>query len=204
MTLEVEEINRKLVDYYGIETESNNPMFRIIWGPDQYEYRESDVTPNGIHLIHPTVQYLPKYKGVYQDRWILERLVIVPDFQQRELGGLRKSYEPLWTFENAYDGTYLPANLSAARFVIDAVLAASGKKSLAIYKEMMEKEQNKEGRLSKLMEELFGDESSLMLRTVTGEAVAYTGPTFEEKINGSTRLDEQQSSNTSSANKSDG
>jgi hypothetical protein len=30
-------------------------------------------------------------------------------------------------------------------------------------------------RIDKLQEELFGDESSLLLRTVTGEAVAYTG-----------------------------
>lgn len=178
---DVIEINKRLIDHYGIETDSNNPMFRVVWSEDEYEYRESSITPNGIHLIQPQVQYLPKYEHLTRDRWILERLVLVPEQHQRELGGIKKSYEPLWTFENAFDGTYLPAKWEAAKFAIDCVLAATGKASLAAYKEMIEKEEDREGRLRELHEQLYGDESSLQLRTVTGEAVAYTGPSKMEK-----------------------
>lgn len=175
MTSEVQEINQKLIDHYGLETESNNPIYRIVWSDEEYEYRASDVTANGIKLLQPQIQYLPKYNYIV-NRWILEKLVLVPEWQQRELGGIKKSYEPLFVFQNAHDGTYLPAKWEAAAFAIDCTLAATGKVSLAKYKEMLEKDKNKEARLNELQEQLFGDESSLEGRTITGEAVAYTGP----------------------------
>src|SRR6516162_1663463 len=65
----------------------------------------------------------------------------------------------------------------ACKFVVDVVYAAMGKKSLAKYVDEEAKNplEEQEKRINKLQEELFGDESSLLLRTVTGEAVAYTG-----------------------------
>jgi len=59
------------------------------------------------------------------------------------------------------------------------VYAAQGKKSLVKYADPESTEveaiQEKHKRVDKLVEELFGDESSLLGRTITGEAVGYTG-----------------------------
>jgi hypothetical protein len=65
----------------------------------------------------------------------------------------------------------------ACKFVIDSLYAALGKKSMAKYVDEMAKNpvETQEKNIKELMEELFGDESSLLGRTITGEAVAYTG-----------------------------
>lgn len=179
---DVIEINKKLVDYYGIETESSNPIWRVVWSSEEMEYRESTHTPGGMELLFPQVQYLPKYKHYIVDRWILERLVLIPEWQQKELAGNQKSYEPIWVFQNGYDGTYLPAKWEVAQFVIDLVYAAQGKSSVAKYKDEENTPEARQVRINKLQEELFGSESELLGRTITGEAVAYTGPSkIEEK-----------------------
>jgi hypothetical protein len=127
-------------------------------------------------MLSPEVLELPKYQWV-KDRWILERLCLVPDIHVGELPTQRVSYECMYPFQNAYTEEALPPNYEACEFVINTVYAAMGKKSLRKY---VDEEENhpvevKEQRIKKLTEELFGDESSLLGRTITGEAVAYTG-----------------------------
>lgn len=172
---DIQIINKKLIDYYGIDTVTGQPIWRISWSNDQYEKRRSEYTPEGLQLLYPEVQLLPKYQWV-KDRWILERLVLVPDIHVDELPTQKQSYEILWKFESQL-GEALPPTFKAAKFVVDTVMAAMGKKSMRKYvdDEAQNPIDSRAQRIDKLTEELFGDESSLLGRTITGEAVAYTG-----------------------------
>lgn len=165
-------LNERLKEYFGIDTESTDPIFRVVWSDAQYENRLTDRTPTGIQLLTPQVTKLPKYQWV-KAKYILERLVIVPELQQIELAGLQKSYEPLWVFENK-KGEAVPPVWEAIKMIIDTMYAALGKSSLAKYVDEEAKNpiEAREKRIAKIEEELFGDESFLLGRTITGEAVA--------------------------------
>lgn len=171
----IETLNKRLVDHFGIDSEGSEPIFRIVWSSDEYEHRLSETTKEGLSLIRPEVQYLPKYQWC-RERWILERLVIVPDVNVGDIPATKKSYEPLWVFQDNRDG-YLPPIWNATKLIIDTLYAALGKKSMAKYVDDEAKNpvEAKQERINKLVEELFGDESNLLGRTITGEAVAYTG-----------------------------
>lgn len=178
LTEPIESINKQLVDLFGIDTITSQPMFRVVWAADQLEKRISKFTLEGLEMMYPQVMELPKYNQRdknWKDRFILERLVLVPEVNQSELT-TALSYEPLWVFRDRLDN-YLPPTLWACKFVIDTLFAAMGKKGMRKYVDAEEKnpQEEKEKRINKLEEELFGDESALLGRTITGEAVAYTG-----------------------------
>jgi len=168
---EIKRINRQLESHFGISTDDMCPMWRVVWSEDQVEKRKSDVTASGIQLLSPEIMEFKKYSYI-KDRFLLENWVIIPEFQQNELCGLKKSYECMWNFSNAF-GEAVQPTFEACKFVIDAVNAAKGKSSLRKYVEPEEEGNTPEAiekRTNKLVEELFGDESGLLLRTVTGEA----------------------------------
>jgi len=168
LTEKIETINSQLVNLFGINTVNGLPMWRVVWSEDQFEKRAVTTTDNGIVLLQPVVKEFPKYRHYIREKYILERLVLIPESQQNELPVTKLSYEPIWTFMDAY-GNYLPPSLPAAKFVIDSLYAAMGKKSLASYKDP-DVDQPKErhlARVEKLESELFGNETS------TGDALAY-------------------------------
>jgi|SRR5262245_31704513 len=183
LPMAVQQINRDLMELFGIDSDGGGAIWRVSWSNDQYEKRLTDHTEKGVQLIHAEVRNMPKYSWI-KDRWILERLCLVPDVNVGDLPSERKSYECMWKFENAYTGEALPPNLQVAKFVVDTVYAAMGKSSMAKYVDEEAKNpiESREKRINALQEELFGDESSLLGRTITGEAVAYTG---EPKIKAS-------------------
>jgi hypothetical protein len=173
---DIKQINQQLIDYFGVDTVTGQAMWRVAWSNDQYEKRMCAYTPEGLQLLYPQVFTMPKYQWV-KNRWILERLCIVPEINQNELIDDKISYEIIYFFENETTKQPIPPLFKACKFVVDAVYASMGKKSMRKYVDEEAKnpmEAQKE-RIDKLQEELFGDESSLLLRTVTGEAVAYTG-----------------------------
>jgi hypothetical protein len=176
LTESVSEINRQLVDLFGIDTITGMPIFRVVWSNDQLEKRLVDTTDTGIILLNPEVRQVPKYKQWIIDKYVLERLVLIPDVNKSELPSQKLSYEPLWVFMNE-KGEALPPVLWACKFVIDTVYAAMGKKSLRKYVDAEEQNpvEEREKRIATLTEELFGDESGLLGTTITGETVAYTG-----------------------------
>jgi len=169
-------INKRLVDHFGVDTVTGSAMWRISWSNDQYEKRLTDCTDEGLTLLYPEVRELPKYQWV-KDRWILERLCLVPEINLSELPTQKQSYECMYPFENAYTGEALPPNFEAAKFVVDTVYAAMGKSNLSKYVDEEAKNpiEAQRQRVDKLQEELFGDESAILGRTITGESVAYTG-----------------------------
>lgn len=167
----IESINRQLIDQFGIDTITGLPIFRVVWSEDQVEKRLTDRTESGLLLLAPTVMVLPKYKQWIKERYILERLVVVPEINRAELPESKLSYEPLWVFRDKND-SYIPPAFWACKFVIDTLYAAIGKSSLAKYvdEEAKNPEEQREKRIQQLELELFGDESGLLGRTITGEA----------------------------------
>lgn len=181
LPFEIEELNKKLLAEYGDDLQGN-PIWRVVWSNDQIEQRVTKYSDGGVELLFPEVQEKKKYPWI-KDRWILERLVIVPEIHAKEL--IRPiSYECMWKFQTPDEQFPLKPNFTACQWVHDVVMAAMGKKSLKakyVDPEYENAVEAKQKRVDELVEALFGDESSLMLRTVTGEAVAYTGPTpFKE------------------------
>jgi hypothetical protein len=161
----IETINGVLVDAYGIDTITGQPIWRVVWSNDQYEKRLVDKTDSGIILIHPEVREVPKYPH-NKDRYILERLSLIPIENMKELPASKVSYEPIWTFMDN-QGNYLPPKILAAQFVIDTVHAALGKKSLAKYKDpdaglkTDEVIQKNLARVQAIELELFGNETDV-------------------------------------------
>lgn len=172
LTEPIESINKQLIDLFGVDTATGKPLFRVVWSDDQFEMRKTDRSDAGIQLLTPVVRLLPKYKQWIESRWVLERLVIVPEMNIEELAGLKLSYEPIWVFRGPFD-EYVPPTLWGCKFIVDTVYAASGKTSLAKYVDEEAKfpEEVRNQRIEKLQEELFGDESNLLGRTITGEAI---------------------------------
>ena len=171
LTEPIESINKQLKELFGIDTVTKQPMFRVVWSEDQLENRLTYYTKEGFKLLTPIRLELPKYSQWIREKYVLERLVAVPDFQQEELG-IKLSYEPLWVFEDK-KGNYLPPTVWACKFCIDTVYAAMGHSGLRKYVDEEERNpiESREKRIKEYEEQLFGDESSLLGRTVTGEAV---------------------------------
>lgn len=176
---EVVKINELLAREYGI-TDDKSPIWRVVWSDDQYEKRLMDVTDKGLSLLYPEVREVPKYKQWIPSKWVLERLVAVPEVNVKELAGIKVSYEPLFVFENAKQEA-LPPKFEVARLVIDTIYAATGMGSLAKYKDP---ESTKEGaleeqrkRVEAITEELFGNESD-----VTDHLARQTGVIVPETI----------------------
>jgi hypothetical protein len=176
LTEPIESINNQLRDQFGSDTITGLPMWRIVFSESQFEKRKGtydDYTPGGIYLRTVTeVREVPKYSWI-KERYVLERLVIVPEFQQNELPTSKLSYEPLWVFQTG-SGVYLPPRFDASKLIIDSVLAAQyADHNLAKYKDPMaglttsEQIEKKAAEIDKLQEELFGNE------TFVGDAIAH-------------------------------
>jgi len=158
-------LNQQLIDHFGLDTGSSKPIFRIVWAPDQVERRLMHTLDSGIELLHPVVREVRKYNYL-KDVFVLERLVIVPDFQVKELADVKMSYEPLWVYITDA-GMPIPPKWEPTKLIVDTLYAAMGRKSLRQYTDPDVAEGAKEERLTKLHEELFGNE------TETGDALRY-------------------------------
>lgn len=178
MAENVETINKYLTDNYGIDTESTNPIFRVVFSDEQFEKRSTKYTDTGIELLHEEVRLLPKYQWI-DGAYILERLVIVPDMNLKELASVRKSYEPLWVFIGK-NGFPVPPTIFSCTMIIDTLYAAIGKSSMAKYVDNppaisnpQELYESRKAEIDKLQNELFGDESGLGGSTIneSGNAI---------------------------------
>lgn len=167
----IESINRQLIDEFGIDTITGDAMFRVVWSNEQREKRLVEMTLEGLKLMYPQVLEAKKYPWVI-DRYVLERLVVIPEMNRDELPANKLSYEPIWVFRDNNDN-YLPPRFDASKFVIDTMYAAIGKKSLRKYidEEAKNPEEYKEIRVNKLCEELFGDENDVTDALAHGDGI---------------------------------
>lgn len=173
----VEVLNTRLKEVYGIDTITGLAMWRIVWSNDQYEWRLSEYTPEGIKLIQPKVQWLPKYKQWIPDCYVLEQLVLVPSVSQQELPEARMSYEPMYPFKDPQLNSIAPTWVGC-QFVISHVEMLKGKGKPTVYKDPeaglkpQEILEQKNERLKEIENALYGDESDLKGKThLTKEAI---------------------------------
>ncbi len=193
LTEPLEAINGRLVENFGVDTLTGTPIWRIVFSEDQFEKRRgtyTDYSPGGIYLRTVTeVRLVPKYRQWIQRKYVLERLVVVPDFQQDDLPTAKVSYEPIWVFEDK-NGNYLPPKWEASKFIIDTIYAAQyGPKdhSLSKYNDEDSSQEKaleaKSKRVDNIIEELWGEQSSLHGQTEDGTMVALNNRDFEIKNN---------------------
>jgi len=156
-TESIERLNQQLADLFGIDTNSSNPIWRIVWADDQREKRLTKFSPGGVEYLYPIPMELQKYSHI-KGRYILEKLELVPLQNIEELCGLKVSYECKWVFENEKVG-YLPPRLDVAQLVIHTLnFAQHGNKSgLAKYVENAD--ESKRAEFQRIWDELFGNET---------------------------------------------
>lgn len=179
LTEPIESLNQQLVDLFGLDTVTGDAIWRIVWGPTQYETRKSDYSERGIFLLTPRIIEFPKYQYI-GDKYILERLTIVPEQNRNELAGAKISYEPHFVFRGR-GGTYLPPRIDVAKFVIDTTYAAMGKKSLAKYTDDSITPEAKEKRIQEIQEYLYGDETDVTDSLRYGSGVALPSKHYGEQ-----------------------
>lgn len=190
LTEPIEDINNLLIEHFGISTDTGDPIWRVVFSEDQYEQRlgtYDDYSTGGLYIRTVTeVRLVPKYKQWIEQKFILERLVVVPEQNLEELIGTKLSYEVLWVFEDK-DGNYLPPKFEACKFIIDTVYAAqysnhnlhkyiddesTQEKSLAL----------KQQRVDSIVEALWGEQSEFSDGIKSKETVMLGGRSFNDKI----------------------
>ena len=162
----IETLNKRLAEHYGADANTGQPQFRIVFADDEIEKRLV-FELNGIQLLYPVVRDTKKYTYL-PNMYVLERLVIVPEVDQKELLGQKLSYEPIWAFRDGDDNPLYPV-WPVTQFVVDTLYAALGKKSLRKYvdSELNTTPEGREQRITATQAELFPDE------TDTGDALHY-------------------------------
>ena len=152
----IETINRQLVDQFGVDTVTGQPMWRVVWANNVLEKRLMTHTNGGIELLHPEVREVHKYHNV-KDRYILERLIGLDPIAEIEYAGAKMYYYPAWTFQDRFH-RYLPPYFEGCKFVIDAYHAKEGKINIgALYNDPEKDPETKRLRVEALTEELFGE-----------------------------------------------
>lgn len=185
------DINDRLKTIFGIDTITGIPIWRIVFSEDQFEKRlgtYDDYSRGGIYLRTVTeVREVPKYRQWIQEKYVLERLVVVPDQNKEDLPTSKVSYEPIWVFEDK-DGNYLPPKWEATKFIIDTIYAAQYSPKTHSLRKYVDDEDSqekslelKEKRVNDIINALWGDQSSLHGRTADGDMVALNHPNFEIK-----------------------
>jgi len=161
----IEKLNKRLDDHFGHD-DLGRAIWKIVWSDDQKEKRQTMYTKEGLELLYPVVIELPKYPYI-KEKWILERLVLVPEFQRPELADVMISYEPMWTFEDKH-GRALYPKWEAVRTIIDCVYLAIGKYNAFVkYKDpdsgktTKQIVEEKRERIKQIQEDLFGNENDI-------------------------------------------
>jgi hypothetical protein len=156
-------LNRKLKDEYGTTEDFAN--YRVVWSDDQFEKRKTGFTSEGLQLLTPVVRELPKYRQWVKDKYILERLTVVPELIETDLVE-KLSYEPVWVFEDTMGNALRPV-WGAIKFILDAVTQNTEHSGYTKYAEKPESIEEKHERIKELQLELFGNETDL------GDALAH-------------------------------
>lgn len=170
-------LNERLIDYYGMAW-NGMPIYRIIWSDDQFEKRLTECDDKGVQLLFPEVRELPKYSHYIKSKYILERLVELNEQAQIELK-VKINYEPLWVYTDK-DNNALPPKWEVTQFVINTVNAAMGKDNLAKYIDPGDSPEMKQERISKIEEEMFGNETDVTDAMAYGSGVAGFHPMIEK------------------------
>ncbi len=184
-------MNNSLRDQFGIDTQSGKSIWRLVWSHDEFKKRHGtfeDRDSEGTLIRRVTeTREVPKYRQWCDNRYILERLCVVPDYQRAELAGAIFSYEPIHTMMDK-NSDYLPPRLDVCQFIINAIYAVQGKAPIPI-KDFDPNDKNGQEayrkRLDAIEEYLYGNDTDLQMNLKYGHAVGY-GTTPHNAGNGKT------------------
>lgn len=169
----IEILNQRLIDYFGT-FENGEPNWKLVWSEDFFEKRLVYYTAEGFELLTPIAETRKKCDYIV-DRYILTRLVPVPDVQQMDLCGAKISYEPIWTFEDE-TGFPLPPTWAAMHVLIQTIDQSLGHSPFAKYKQE-EIDGNSidaiKARRDIIQEQLFGNENPITDSLALDSAVGY-------------------------------
>jgi hypothetical protein len=186
LTETIKSLNSQLVDLYGLDTITGRAIWRIVWSEDQFEKRLMETTDEGLLLVVPQVREVPKYRQWITEKYVLERLVLVPDINSKELPLSKQSYEPIWVFMDK-NGNYLPPKIQVCKFVIDSIYEAQGKNIFARYKDPEsnpeEAKEIERKRIDDLQVELFGDDTDVSDALTYKEAIVVPNSYHNNKEN---------------------
>lgn len=157
-------LNARISDRYGVSIEGT-PKFRVVWSEDQTEKRITQYTDEGFQLIHPEVRELPKYKQWIHQKYVLERLTVMPEFAITDLVD-KISYEPVWVFESA-KGIALVPTWPACWHILESLHQLVSSVGYTKYKDKTETKEEYEARIDALVDDLYGNE------TETGDALSH-------------------------------
>jgi hypothetical protein len=163
-------INQQLIDLFSIDIITGKSIWRVVWSEDQFEKRAINTTEAGLLLPFDVVREVPKYRQWVKEKYVLERLVLVPEMNRDELPTQKISYEPIFVFMDK-EGNYLPPKIEVCKLVIDTVYAAQGKSSLAKYKDPDANPEAYRARIEETYNELFGEETDVSDALAYGEGV---------------------------------
>lgn len=163
MTLQ--QINEYLGRDFGY-FEGTHPHWRVVWSNDQFEKRWTKFTPEGFELINPEVREVPKYRQWIHNKYVLERLLVIPNFVETDLID-KWSYEPIYHFDFGFTTEFSDTFYAACKFIVDIVYSASAKSVGVKYKDpdigesAEETEEIRLKRLEGIEQELFGNETDI-------------------------------------------
>jgi len=163
-------INQQLIDLFSIDIITGQAIWRVVWSEDQLEKRLVETSDSGLFLLSPQVRVVPKYRQWIKEKYVLERLVLIPEINKDELPTQKISYEPIFVFMDK-DNNYLPPKIEVCKLVIDTVYAAQGKTSLAKYKDPDTTPEAYRARIDKTYNELFGEETNVSDALAYGEGI---------------------------------
>jgi hypothetical protein len=175
----IEDLNQRLIDTYGLDTSSSDPIWRIVYAWDQFEHRYGeyeDRTSSGLFIRRVTeTRLVPKYRQwIREGYYVLENLCVVPVSQLMDLPATKVSYEPIFVYQNFTKNIPLPPIWSVTKLVIDGVHLAMGKRNgYARYKDMDIKEREKE--FQEMYDYLYGDATDLTDALRNREAIVVPG-----------------------------
>lgn len=166
----IETLNNRLIERYGKYLD-NSPLFRIIYSEDVMEKRLVTHTKDGFQLLSPEYLEVPKYRQYVHNKYILEGLKELPEFEESGLT-TKLSYEPIWVFEDG-KGNSVPPVWLAIEIILESLRCAiEGKGEKYVDPLIAENDPKigpevKEKRLKEIQDALFPNETDI------GDALAY-------------------------------
>lgn len=168
---DVDRMNEWLKKNFGYF--NDQATWRIVWSEDQFEMRKGTFNyfdDNGTFLrTEVGIQNVPKYRQWIKEKYVLERIMPVPEINRDELI-TKLSYEPVFVFDND-KGEALYPRLDVAQLVIEAICRQAAKTVGAKYKDPMADPkiapEVRKAHIDGIVKELFPNE------TETGDALHY-------------------------------
>lgn len=163
----LETLNERLKTIYGFFSSTDQPLYRIVWGPDQMEKRWVEYSKEGFALSTPRIEERPKYKQYMASCFVLERCRAVPEGVDlvTEQGF---AYDVIWAYLTHND-TAVPPEWLATQVIIETVIkaehAARGSEYKVKYKDPLaglktrEIKEHHRAEVDKLERDLFGNET---------------------------------------------